>query len=47
MKDTTEKKQLKDYESDHLTWNKGKHGKYKILKKWNKKAFNLSISSHK
>ena len=47
MKDTPNKKQLKDYECTLVTWNKGKHGKYKKLKKLNKKAFNLSISSQK
>ena len=39
--------ELKDYEQAHLTWNKGRYGKYKILKKLNKKAFNSSVSSRK
>ena len=47
MKDTPDKKQLKDYERKLVTWNKGKHGKYKKLKKLNKRAFNLSVSSQK
>ncbi len=47
MKDTPDKKLLKEYECSLITWNKGRHGKYKILKKINKKAFNLSISSRK
>ena len=47
MKDTPNKKQLKDYERKLVTWNKGKHGKYKNLKKLNKRAFNLSVSSKK
>tara|TARA_B110000008_G_C16775557_1_gene486369 strand:+ start:514 stop:654 length:141 start_codon:yes stop_codon:yes gene_type:complete len=33
------KKKLKDYEINLVTWNRGKYGKYKILKKINKKAF--------
>ncbi len=47
MKDTPEKKQLRGYEQAHLTWNKGRFGKYKLLKKLNKKAFKSSVSSHK
>jgi|TARA_B100001778_G_C18357392_1_gene524794 hypothetical protein len=47
MKETPSKKKLKDYEQAHLTWNKGRYGKYKILKKLNKKAFNSSVSSRK
>ena len=33
MKESPSKKKLKDYEQAHLTWNKGRYGKYKILKK--------------
>ena len=47
MKDTPDKKQLIDYEYALVTWNKGRYGKYKMLKKWNKKAFKLAVSSHK
>jgi len=46
MKDTPDKK-LKEYETMLVTWNKGRHGKYKILRKNNKKAFNLSTFSRK
>ena len=35
MKDTPDKKLLKEYECSLITWNKGRHGKYKILKKIN------------
>ncbi len=43
MKDAQKKKLLKDYESSLTTWNKGKLGKYKLLRKINKKAFKRSI----
>ncbi len=36
-------KNLKPYESVLTTWNRGKLGKYKILKKNNKKAFEDSV----
>ncbi len=41
-------KNLKPYESTLTTWNRGKFGKYKILKKINKKAFKDSVvKNHK
>lgn len=45
MKDAPEKKQLKSYEQAHLTWNKGRFGKYKTLSKINKVAFEKSQKS--
>ncbi len=36
-------KKLKSYESLLTTWNRGRLGKYKILKKINKNAFEKSI----
>ncbi len=41
-------KNLKPYESTLTTWNRGKFGKYRILKKINKKAFKDSVvKTHK
>ena len=37
------RKKLKSYESKLTTWNRGKFGKYKILKKMNKQAYHNSI----
>ena len=37
------RKKLKSYESKLTTWNRGKFGKYKILKKMNKQAYLDSI----
>jgi len=37
------KKKLKSYEIDLVTWNRGKHGKYKMLKKINKRAFEKQL----
>ncbi len=37
------RKKLKSYESKLTTWNRGKFGKYKILKKMNKQAYRDSI----
>ena len=37
------RKKLKSYESKLITWNRGKFGKYKILKKMNKQAYLDSI----
>ena len=37
------RKKLKSYESKLTTWNRGKFGKYKILKKMNKQAYLNSI----
>ena len=37
------RKKLKTYESKLTTWNRGKFGKYKILKKMNKQAYLNSI----
>ena len=34
---------LKSYETKLTTWNRGKFGKYKILKKMNKQAYKDSI----
>lgn len=45
MKDISNKKSLKEYESTLTTWNKGKMGKYQLLKRLNKRAFDLSMRS--
>ena len=37
------RKKLKSYESKLTTWNRGKFGKYKILKRMNKQAYEDSI----
>ena len=37
------RKKLKSYESKLTTWNRGKLGKYKILKSMNKQAYEDSI----
>jgi hypothetical protein len=42
MKEEPIKKLLKNYESSLTTWNKGKFGKYQLLRKINKKAFELA-----
>ena len=42
MKEEPIKKVLKTYESSLITWNKGKLGKYQLLRKINKKAFELA-----
>ena len=42
MKDKPKNKDTKDYETILSTWNKGKFGKYKLLKKNNKIAFKKS-----
>ena len=42
MKDKSKNKDGKDYEITLTTWNKGKFGKYKLLKKNNKIAFDKS-----
>ena len=42
MKGKSKNKNKKDYEIILTTWNKGKFGKYKLLKKNNKTAFNKS-----
>tara|TARA_B100001013_G_scaffold143580_1_gene84818 strand:+ start:554 stop:688 length:135 start_codon:yes stop_codon:yes gene_type:complete len=42
MKDKSKNKDEKDYEIILTTWNKGKFGKYKLLKKNNKIAFDKS-----
>ena len=47
MKETTKNKKLKVYELSNMTWNKGRLGKYKLLRKINKKAFKLSNDSMK
>tara|TARA_B100001996_G_scaffold30831_1_gene23425 strand:+ start:1458 stop:1610 length:153 start_codon:yes stop_codon:yes gene_type:complete len=48
MKEKQYKKNLKNYEFIEITWNKGKYGKYKLLKELNKKAFiNSTKSTHK
>tara|TARA_X000000368_G_scaffold393361_1_gene358995 strand:- start:92 stop:235 length:144 start_codon:yes stop_codon:yes gene_type:complete len=47
MKHSTKNKHLKKYELVETTWNKGKFGKYRILKKINKLAFNSSTNSKK
>tara|TARA_B100001996_G_C18349048_1_gene473240 strand:- start:103 stop:255 length:153 start_codon:yes stop_codon:yes gene_type:complete len=39
MKEKQYKKNIKSYESIEITWNKGKYGKYKLLRTLNKKAF--------
>lgn len=47
MKDKTKNSHLKKYESVQTTWNKGKFGKYRILKKINKQAFDSSSAPKK
>jgi len=42
MKEKSKNKDGKDYEIILTTWNKGKFGKYKLLKKNNKIAFDKS-----
>ena len=37
------RKNHKSYETKLTTWNRGKFGKYKILKKMNKQAYKDSI----
>ncbi len=37
------RKKLKSYESKLTTWNRGKLGKYKILKRINRQAYEDSI----
>lgn len=37
------RKKLKSYEAKLTTWNRGKFGKYKILKKMNKQAYQDSL----
>ena len=37
------RKKLRSYESKLTTWNRGKFGKYKILKKMNKQAYQDSL----
>tara|TARA_Y100000748_G_scaffold295469_1_gene287253 strand:+ start:2216 stop:2365 length:150 start_codon:yes stop_codon:yes gene_type:complete len=37
------RKKVKSYEANLTTWNRGKFGKYKILKKMNKKAYHDSV----
>ena len=37
------RKKVKSYEAKLTTWNRGKFGKYKILKIMNKKAYRDSI----
>jgi|TARA_Y100000389_G_C17440794_1_gene508427 hypothetical protein len=39
MKEAPKKEPLKNYESSLTTWNKGKLGKYQILRKINKEAY--------
>ncbi len=38
---------LRDYEKTMITWCKSVHGKYKLMKKINKKAFIKSIQPKK
>ena len=38
---------LRDYEKSMVTWCKSLQGKYKLMKKLNKKAFNNSFKSKK
>ncbi|MBT3549433.1 MAG: hypothetical protein HOM30_03805 [Gammaproteobacteria bacterium] len=45
MKDTPNKKPLKNYELSLTTWNKGRLGKYQLLRKINKKAFKRSLNA--
>jgi len=48
MKEKQYKENIKSYEAIETTWNKGKYGKYKLLRKLNKKAFIDSIKpNHK
>ena len=47
MKHITKNSHLKKYESVQTTWNKGKFGKYKILRKINKQAYDLSTATKK
>ena len=39
MPKKSENNKLKPYETKSITWNKGKQGKYKILSKINREAF--------
>ena len=39
MPKKSENNKLKPYETRSITWNKGKQGKYKILSKINREAF--------
>ncbi len=43
----TDNNKLKDYEKNIITWCKSIQGKYKIMKKQNKEAYNKSIKSKK
>ena len=43
----TDKNKLRDYEKIMVTWCKSVHGKYKLMKKINKKAFIKSIQPKK
>tara|TARA_Y100000817_G_C16718186_1_gene482394 strand:+ start:202 stop:354 length:153 start_codon:yes stop_codon:yes gene_type:complete len=45
MKENSDKKKLKNYETSILTWNKGRFGRYKTLTKINKEAFKKSVSA--
>ena len=47
MKETQKKEPLKHYESSLTTWNKGKLGKYQILRKINKEAFHRATKTIK
>ena len=38
-----QRKKLKSYETKLTTWNRGKFGKYKMLKRMNKQAYQDSI----
>ena len=38
---------LRDYEKSMVTWCKSLQGKYRIMKRLNKKAFNNSVKSKK
>ena len=47
MPKKSENNQLKPYETKSITWNKGKQGKYKILSKINRKAFEKAQAINK
>ena len=47
MPKKSENNKLKPYETKSITWNKGKQGKYKILSKINRKAFEKAQAINK
>ena len=47
VKKKSQSKLPKNYEASAFTWTKSKHGKYKLLKKINKKAYRKSLDIKK